>query len=138
MVQQPVTIHRPVSEQVDRHIVQARRDPPAALVEQPFVNIGPSLLFSQIEDEYIATRENGGASAGTIRARHLVCARQDPAARLLRRHLDQLDCGVESQGVRIAYDIYAFLTTEPNAEVGAIHPKAMPVILTRPEAVELG
>ena len=26
-------------------------------------------------------------------------------------------------------DLYAFLTTEPNAEVGAIHPKAMPVIL---------
>ena len=31
---------------------------------------------------------------------------------------------------------YAFLTTEPNAEVGAIHPKAMPVILTTPEEVE--
>lgn len=30
-------------------------------------------------------------------------------------------------------DIFAFLTTEPNAEVGVIHPKAMPVILTRPE-----
>jgi putative SOS response-associated peptidase YedK len=27
-------------------------------------------------------------------------------------------------------DIFAFLTTEPNAEVGAVHPKAMPVILT--------
>jgi hypothetical protein len=99
-VQQPVTIHRPVSEQVDRPIVQARRDPPAALAEQPDVNVGPSLLFSQIEDEYIAIRENGGASAGTIRARHLVCARRDPAARLLRRHLDQLDFGVESQGGR--------------------------------------
>jgi putative SOS response-associated peptidase YedK len=33
-------------------------------------------------------------------------------------------------------DVYAFLTTEPNAEVGAIHPKAMPVILTTPEEVE--
>ena len=31
---------------------------------------------------------------------------------------------------------YAFLTTEPNAEVGAIHPKAMPVILTTPDEVE--
>ena len=30
-------------------------------------------------------------------------------------------------------DLFAFLTTAPNAEVGAIHPKAMPVILTRPE-----
>jgi putative SOS response-associated peptidase YedK len=30
-------------------------------------------------------------------------------------------------------DLYAFLTTEPNAEVGTIHPKAMPVILTTDE-----
>jgi putative SOS response-associated peptidase YedK len=29
-----------------------------------------------------------------------------------------------------------FLTTEPNAEVGAIHPKAMPVVLTAPQEVE--
>jgi putative SOS response-associated peptidase YedK len=33
-------------------------------------------------------------------------------------------------------DLFAFLTTEPNAEVGAIHPKAMPVILTTPDEVE--
>ncbi|SHF09679.1 Putative SOS response-associated peptidase YedK [Kaistia soli DSM 19436] len=33
-------------------------------------------------------------------------------------------------------DLYGFLTTEPNAEVDAIHPKAMPVILRTPEAVE--
>lgn len=33
-------------------------------------------------------------------------------------------------------DLYAFLTTEPNAEVGAIHPKAMPVILTTDEERE--
>lgn len=32
--------------------------------------------------------------------------------------------------------LYAFLTTEANAEVFAIHPKAMPVILTTPEEVE--
>jgi putative SOS response-associated peptidase YedK len=30
-------------------------------------------------------------------------------------------------------DIFAFLTTDANAEVGAIHPKAMPVILTAEE-----
>jgi putative SOS response-associated peptidase YedK len=29
-------------------------------------------------------------------------------------------------------DLYAFLTTTPNAEIGAVHPKAMPVILTEP------
>jgi putative SOS response-associated peptidase YedK len=28
------------------------------------------------------------------------------------------------------------LTTEANAEVGAVHPKAMPVILTSPDAVQ--
>ena len=33
-------------------------------------------------------------------------------------------------------DLFAFLTTEPNVEVGAIHPKAMPVILTTPEAID--
>lgn len=27
-------------------------------------------------------------------------------------------------------DLFGFLTTEPNAEVGAVHPKAMPVVLT--------
>ena len=33
----------------------------------------------------------------------------------------------------ITNDIFAFLTINPNAEVGAIHPKAMPVILTTPD-----
>ena len=30
-------------------------------------------------------------------------------------------------------DLFAFLTTAPNSEVGAVHPKAMPVILTTDE-----
>jgi putative SOS response-associated peptidase YedK len=34
-------------------------------------------------------------------------------------------------------DLFAFLTTDPNREVGAIHPKAMPVILTTPEEIDL-
>ena len=33
----------------------------------------------------------------------------------------------------VTVDLFAFLTTEPNKEVGAIHPKAMPVILTTEE-----
>ena len=33
-------------------------------------------------------------------------------------------------------DLFAFLTTEPNAEVGAIHRKAMPVILMTSDEVE--
>jgi len=34
-------------------------------------------------------------------------------------------------------DLFAFLTTTPNAEVGGVHPKAMPVILTTPEECEV-
>jgi putative SOS response-associated peptidase YedK len=34
-------------------------------------------------------------------------------------------------------DLFAFLTCEPNKEVGAIHPKAMPVILTTQEEREM-
>ena len=37
----------------------------------------------------------------------------------------------------VTADLYGFLTTEPNAEVGAIHPKAMPVILTDPQELEV-
>ena len=33
-------------------------------------------------------------------------------------------------------DLYAFLTTTPNAEVGAVHQKATPVILTTREECE--
>jgi putative SOS response-associated peptidase YedK len=36
----------------------------------------------------------------------------------------------------VTADLFAFLTCEPNAEVGAIHPKAMPVILTTAEERE--
>jgi putative SOS response-associated peptidase YedK len=37
----------------------------------------------------------------------------------------------------VTADIYGFLTTKPNAEVEAVHPKAMPVILTTPEEVDV-
>jgi putative SOS response-associated peptidase YedK len=33
-------------------------------------------------------------------------------------------------------DIFAFLTINPNAEIEAFHPKAMPVILRTPEEVD--
>jgi putative SOS response-associated peptidase YedK len=36
----------------------------------------------------------------------------------------------------VTCDLFGFLTTEPNAEVGEVHPKAMPVILTEPEEWE--
>ena len=34
---------------------------------------------------------------------------------------------------QVTVDAYGFLTTDPNAEVGAVHPKAMPAILTTEE-----
>ena len=36
----------------------------------------------------------------------------------------------------VTADLFAFLTTEPNAIVGPVHPKAMPVVLTSPAEVE--
>lgn len=36
----------------------------------------------------------------------------------------------------VVADLYGFLTCEPNAEVGAIHPKAMPVILTTRDEID--
>jgi putative SOS response-associated peptidase YedK len=36
----------------------------------------------------------------------------------------------------ITADLLGFLTTEPNLEVGAVHPKAMPVILTQADEIE--
>lgn len=36
----------------------------------------------------------------------------------------------------VTTDVFGFLTTEPNAEVAPIHPKAMPVILTTSEEIE--
>jgi putative SOS response-associated peptidase YedK len=37
----------------------------------------------------------------------------------------------------VTADLYAFLTTEANAEVAPIHPKAMPVILTSEDEVDV-
>ena len=38
---------------------------------------------------------------------------------------------------RVEADLFGFLTTEPNALVGAYHPKAMPVILATPEECDV-
>jgi putative SOS response-associated peptidase YedK len=37
----------------------------------------------------------------------------------------------------VTCDLYAFLTTEANAEVAPVHPKAMPVILTSEDEVDV-
>jgi putative SOS response-associated peptidase YedK len=52
--------------------------------------------------------------------------------------LDALDLSSEGQGRETTIDLYVVLTTAPNAEVKAIHPKAIPVILTTLAQVETG
>ena len=37
----------------------------------------------------------------------------------------------------VACELFAFLTTEPNLDVGAVHPKAMPAILTTQEEIKV-
>jgi putative SOS response-associated peptidase YedK len=44
--------------------------------------------------------------------------------------------GTKANPVEGEHQLYGFLTCEPNAVVGPVHPKAMPVILTEPEEWE--
>jgi putative SOS response-associated peptidase YedK len=45
--------------------------------------------------------------------------------------------GPKSAPIDGEHELFGFLTTEANAVVAPIHPKAMPVILTSPEEVDL-
>ena len=53
-------------------------------------------------------------------------------ASLVKGHLclGALDLGAEAKEGQVTAEFYGLLTTEPNAEVGAVPPKAMPAILT--------
>ena len=52
-------------------------------------------------------------------------------------HLEALDPIRKVKEGETTNDIFAFLTTEPNKEVGSIHPKAMPVVLTTREEIDV-
>jgi putative SOS response-associated peptidase YedK len=45
-------------------------------------------------------------------------------------------CGRRRKG-KSPRDVFGFLTCQPNAEVGKVHPKAMPVILTTAEEYDV-
>ncbi len=45
--------------------------------------------------------------------------------------------GTKANPVEGAHQLFGFLTTEPNGVVRSIHPKAMPVILTTPEEMDV-
>jgi len=44
--------------------------------------------------------------------------------------------GTKANPVEGQHELFGFLTTDANAEVGAVHPKAMPVILTTEPEIE--
>lgn len=44
--------------------------------------------------------------------------------------------GTKANPIEGEHQLFGFLTTDANAEVGAIHPKAMPVILTKEAEIE--
>ena len=44
--------------------------------------------------------------------------------------------GTKSNPIEGEHQVFGFLTTDANAEVGAIHPKAMPVILRTADEIE--
>jgi putative SOS response-associated peptidase YedK len=44
--------------------------------------------------------------------------------------------GTKKNPIEGEHQLFGFLTTDANAEVGAIHPKAMPVILMTPTEIE--
>ena len=71
-------------------------------------------------------------AAGRLAPDGLVRLRRGPATCVLRRHLGDLDFCSEGEGGAGQGRPLGFLTSAPNAEVGAVHPKAMPVILTEP------
>jgi hypothetical protein len=47
-----------------------------------------------------------------------------------------MDLGTQGEEGETTNDLFGFLTTEPNAEVSNVHPKAMPVILTAPREIQ--
>lgn len=87
---------------------------------------------------FTAFSEPGRDAAGKYRPVWFKLAGDDPeplaffAGIHLQAHTSvrKIKTGIET------IDVFAFLTTEPNAEVGAVHPKAMPVILTQPHEIE--
>jgi len=45
--------------------------------------------------------------------------------------------GTQKNPIYAVHELYGFLTTEPNADVKAVHEKAMPVILTAAEEIDV-
>ncbi len=85
---------------------------------------------------FTAFSEPGRDAAGKYRPIWFALGEDEPIAFFAGLHhpawtgVRKIKTGIET------VDLFGFLTTEPNAEVGVVHPKAMPVILTTDEERE--
>ena len=72
----------------------------------------------------------------TATTRIVMLLRRNASARLLCRHLDEVDLGSQGREGETTNDLFAVLTTDAYRTVGAIHPKAMPAILTTRDEID--
>jgi len=82
---------------------------------------------------FTAFSEPSRDAEGRYRPAWFTLPGEDPLALFAGIHLPAWSGVRKAKTGRETCDLFAFLTTTPNAEVGAIHPKAMPVILTTAE-----
>ena len=108
--------------------------------------IGPLPVVPELPEAREHRIEADPATSFCEYARHeapqdadVVRAEPGSAALRLRRLVDALEGvrGPKSAPVEGDHGLLGFLTTEANAVVAPVHPKAMPVILTTPEEVHL-
>ena len=85
---------------------------------------------------FTAFSEPGRDADGRYRPVWFSLPGDDPLAFFAGVHVRDWRCVRKIKTGMETCDLFAFLTTEPNAEVGAVHPKAMPVILTSREDCE--
>ena len=79
---------------------------------------------------FTAFSEPGRDADGRYRPIWFSLAGDEPLAFFAGVHVRDWTCVRKIKTGVETCDVFAFLTTEPNTEVGAVHPKAMPVILT--------
>ena len=72
-------------------------------------------------------------ASGSLEPTWFALADDRPLAFFAGVHKLDHTCVRKAKEGEVTCDLFAFLTTEPNAEVAAVHPKAMPVILTSEE-----
>ncbi len=72
-------------------------------------------------------------ATGSLELTWFALADDRPLAFFAGVHKPEHGCVRKIKDGWVTCDVFGFLTTTPNAEVGAVHPKAMPVILTTEE-----